>query len=365
MKIALDYREAAESRRAGKGEYVYQLTKALSAVPNVKIILVVGPGQTVDLASPNCRVYRAPVSGALWHLWVVAWLAITKPADIFFATVSVIVPALALRVPVATTLFDFTPWRFPATHNRWATWIERMFMGLALARSKWLLAISEFTKNEAVELFGVYPDRITVTPLAVDHSIFSPGEVSVDMANKLRSKYNLPEKFILYLGTIEPRKNISAIIKSFNNIKASHPGLHLVLAGNRGWYADKILEGAGKDIIVTGYIEDADRANLYRLAQVFVFPSLYEGFGLPPLEAVAVGVPTVISNRASLPEIGGSVAARVELEKPGQLDAAIKNFLSMSQSARSQLARQSTVWAKEFSWADTARKTLTALGYDR
>lgn len=363
MKIALDYREAAAPNRAGKGEHVYQLTKALFAIApaGVEFVLLVSAGQKVDLPQHPYKTMVFPARGAMWHVLVTLWLTFTRPVDLYFSTTSVIIPAFVLGLPVVTTLFDFTAWRFPETHNAHAHWIERWFMALAVRRSKKLIAISEFTKNEAINLFRINPDKIVVTPLAVDTNVFKPQSLTSQEQQKIREKYNLPEKFLLCLATIEPRKNMPAAMQAFKRLHERHPELKLVLAGGRGWKTEETLQGADDRIVITGYIDDADRPAIYSLASVFIFPSLYEGFGLPPLEAMAVGTPTIVSDRASLPEVAGKVATQVSLENPNKLDGAIEQLLEMTSAERIAWSKSAVAWAKTFSWEETARKTLGVL----
>lgn len=363
MKIALDYREAAAPNRAGKGEYLYQVTKALfnQAPTGVEFVLLVSAGQKVDLPKHPYQTVVIPARGALWHVLVTIWLTLFHPVDLYFATTSVIIPAFVIGTPVVTTLFDFTSWRFPQTHNAHAHWIERRFMGLAVRRSKKLIAISEFTKQEAIDLFRIPAERIIVTLLAVDTTVFRPEVVTAEEKARLQAKYNLPSRFMLCLATIEPRKNMTAAIEAFQRISPRYPDLHLVLAGAPGWQTQQTLSQTNQRVIATGYIDDADRVALYNLAEVFIFPSLYEGFGLPPLEAMAVGIPTIVSDRASLPEIAGRMAKQIPLEYPGKLDSAIEDFLTLTPAERSAWSKEAVAWAHQFSWENTATKTLDVL----
>lgn len=362
MKVALDYREAAMPNRAGKGEYIHQLSRAIIANhPDIKLVLLISPGQDAELPKGIHSAVKIPAKGALWHLLVLLWLSLVKPVDLYFATASVIIPAFVLRVPAVTTIFDFTSWRFPSTHYAHAHWIERVFMKRALMRSRALLAISKFTKQEAIELFGINPDKIHVTYLGVDHNVFYPRTITSAQKQNLQKKYNLPDQFLLCLATIEPRKNMVAAINSFQRISHKFPNLKLVLAGGKGWRSQSITAHKSKNIIFTGYIEESDKPLLYSLAQVFVFPSLYEGFGLPPLESMACGVPTVVSNRASLPEVVGSIAPQVSLEQTKALDKAIEEFLLLSNKGVDSWSKRAVNWTKQFTWSSTAEQTTKVL----
>nr|AQS30492.1 hypothetical protein [uncultured bacterium]AQS31017.1 hypothetical protein [uncultured bacterium] len=350
MKIAIDFREATHPTRAGKGEYVYQLVRAwLISGFDAELVLLIHAGQTVNLPAGKWRVQS--FSQSVWWHWQVMWWLRRRPVDVFLATLSFIVPALTSAVPVITTLFDFTAWRFPRTHLSKAIWLERIFANRAFKRSVHLLAISEFTKQEAMNLCGVASAQITVTPMAAAEQ-FKP--LLADPV--VRTKYHLPKNFILYLGTIEPRKNLEQLIKAFNQIGPRFPEVALVLAGGAGWQSESTLRQANNRIIFPGYITDNDRPAVYNLADIFVFPSLYEGFGIPPLEAMACGVPTIVSDRASLPEVVGDAAIKVSADNPGALAEAMAKLLS-SADLREQFRQAGLRRVREFGWRRTAELT--------
>ncbi len=352
--IAVDFREATRPTRAGKGEYVYQLVRAwLEQGFDAELILLIATGQTVELPFGRWRE-QSFAGGLLWHWRVARWLA-HRPVDVYLASLSLIVPAISRAVPVVTTLFDFSAWRYPGTHLSRTVWLEKLFARTAVARSVHLLAISEFTKREAVALFGVRPDKITVTPMAAATQ-FRP----LPPDESIRARYHLPDKFILYLGTIEPRKNLLTLIAAFNRIRSQLADVSLVLAGGEGWRANAILRLADARIIFPGYIEAADRPALYGMAEVFVFPSLYEGFGIPPLEAMACGVPTIVSDRASLPEVVGGAAVQVPAANPEALARALLETLN-SPTRRAALRQQGLARARHFTWARTAQLTWEIL----
>ncbi len=358
MKIAIDFREAASAAPAGKGEYVYQLCRRLLQVsPETEFIFLTAPGQTVDLPKGNWR-QKAFGGGTLgWQIGVWLWLELLRPVDVYFSTTSVIVPACLRSVPCVTTLFDFTVWRYPKTHLSRAVWLEKIFMGGAIKHSNKLLAISHFTKQEATALFGVRPDKIVVTPLAAD-DIYQPMPLG-DKASALRQRYHLPAKFILYLGTIEPRKNINLIIKAYQKIKNDVGDTKLVLAGSQGWHSREI-DLNNNDIVTPGYVDAKDKTALYNAASLFVFPSVYEGFGLPPLEAMACGIPTIVSDRASLPEVAGSGADIVSVDGPDNLASVMLEILK-SPDRQADLRRRGLDRARQFSWRRTAEATWEVL----
>lgn len=359
MKIAIDFREGARQKRAGKGEYIWQLVNAwVSANLDDDLILVIERGQQIAVPAGKWRAITIPARGMWWHFLTALWLEFCRPVNLYFSTTSLIVPALVRSVKTVTTIFDFTVWRFPAIHLPKAIIIERFFMGLALRCSNHLLAISEFTKQEAVSIFHIPVGKITVTPLSAGPQ-FQPMSLSPKAITHLQQKYNLPTRFILYLGTIEPRKNIERLAEAYQMIAPKVPDTKLVLAGARGWHAENKTPSFS-DIVFTGYIEDSDRPLVYNLATAFVFPSLYEGFGLPPLEAMACGTPVITSLAASLPEVVGDAAILVPPADINALAEAMYQIIT-SQDLRESLRTKGLIRAKNFNWVKTLSLTTAVL----
>lgn len=356
MRVIIDFREGADSHSAGKGEYVRRVvTTLLQIKPNWELVLLTTKQQTVNLPSGKWRQQAFGGGKLFWHLFVSFWCNITKRGDVYFATTSAIAPCLIWRLPVVMTIFDFTVWRYPATHLSHAVRMEKLFLPIAIKRAKHLLAISEFTKREAVELFHISPDKITTTLLGVG-SEFKPFKLTAQIVSRLRKSYNLPEKFILYLGTLEPRKNLTTLIKAFHSLDKKFSDTKLVLAGSWGWQSDDVKSMLSEDVVVTGYIKEDDKPALYSLAEIFVFPSLYEGFGIPPLEAMACGTPTIVSDRASLPEVVGRGAIKVDISSIKPLAYTMGQVLG-STDLQANLSMSGIHQARKLTWENTTQKT--------
>jgi glycosyltransferase involved in cell wall biosynthesis len=241
-----------------------------------------------------------------------------------------------------------------------------------------IMADSFSTKEDLVNIYKIDPAKIKVVYLGVSKD-FKPIKKDNPQLKRVRKKYSLPaspsggpKPFILYFGTIEPRKNLILLIKAFEALKEKtiwkgfegdvFSDLKLVIAGAKGWlYKDifKEVENSKykKDIIFTGFVDDKDKPHLYNLANLFVYPSFFEGFGFPPLEAMACGVPTIVSNASSLPEIVGDGAVMIDPYNVDELAFAIRKVLE-DKDLRENLIKKGLKQAKKFSWDKTAQEVL-------
>jgi glycosyltransferase involved in cell wall biosynthesis len=231
----------------------------------------------------------------------------------------------------------------------------------------WATSISEFTKQEYCEHSGMSPDRVFVTPLAAAphfHPVMDQEEIAL-----ARRRYDIPEgNYFLGLGVLQPRKNLSHLIRCFFRVlEEQHlPDTYLVLAGAQGWMYDEIFaeavgikSGDRSRVILTGHVADDDLAALYSGATAFVYPSLYEGFGLPPLEAMACGTAVITSNVTALPEVVGSAGRTVSPTDSDALCQAMLDLL-LDQGYRQELGRKGLERAAEFSWKRCAEETAKA-----
>lgn len=233
-----------------------------------------------------------------------------------------------------------------------------------------IIAVSQSTKSDLVNLYGLAPEKIEVIYSGLDDRFLSLGPHPRPGCNprETREKYRLPDSFILYFGTIEPRKNLISLINGYELLRDRRPELahlKLVFAGALGWLYADILKAArrsryGQDIVFTGFVADEDKPSLYRLAELFVYPSFFEGFGFPPLEAMACDVPTIVSNSSSLPEVVGAAGLMVDAANIDELSHAMEAAL-MDQGLRRRLVSRGREQAKMFSWKDCAKKTLGVL----
>jgi glycosyltransferase involved in cell wall biosynthesis len=268
-------------------------------------------------------------------------------------------------LPLVTTVHDMSYLRYPRflPQDRLA-WLRRK-MSQAIQHSRVILADSHFTRQELLELCPqVAEDRVIVTHLGVDLAHFADPRHDARLAD-VRRRLALPERFLLYLGTLEPRKNLQGLIEAYGRlpaaVQASHP---LVLAGMSGWkqsyFRGELEKLRDRGLLhELGYVAEADVPALMRAATAFCFPSLYEGFGLPPLEAAACGTPVLSSNAASLPEVLGDAAVYVDPSSPDDIAAGLLRILE-DDSLRSRLRAAGPARAAQFPWSNCAKQTLNA-----
>lgn len=236
------------------------------------------------------------------------------------------------------------------------------FTPKALRKAELVVAVSEFTKQDIVDYYKIDPKKIVVVHNAVDQKRFHP----TGLTNDVRKRYKLPGEYLLFMGTLEPRKNVQRIVEAYNElsseIRTKYP---LVLAGGKGWL-DQGIENAiqqvktpGK-VIRTGYIDDDDMAAVYSGAKLFLFPSNYEGFGIPVLEAMACGTPVITADNSSLPEVAGTAALYVKAEDVKDITAQITKLISDPSLAK-ELRVKGFEQVKKFSWEKSAQSLLWAI----
>jgi len=251
-----------------------------------------------------------------------------------------------------TTIHDLTIIRCPESQHPQIISVQRSRLSRVEKEINLVLTDSESTKKDILEFLKISPKKIKVNYLAADE-IFKP-EKNPSKIDKIKQKYKIKDDYILSVATREPRKNLKKTIKAFIDLKQKN--LNLVLVGKYGWGKDTNLT---KNIIKTGFIPEEELPCLYSGAKVFVYPSLYEGFGLPVLEALSCGCPVVTSNTSSLPEITGDTAILVNPQNTSDISKAIYQILYNKQLSL-ELEQKGLKQAKKFSWKKTATKTIEA-----
>jgi glycosyltransferase involved in cell wall biosynthesis len=260
-----------------------------------------------------------------------------------------------------TTIYDIAPVLFPSFFPLKGRLFYQMALPFGAKHLGRIAVPSQCTKDDVVTHLSADPAKVTVVSRGVD-SRFQPARHFEPIA-AVKRRYRLPDRFILYVGTIEPRKNLPRLIGAYRRLREEGVRHGLVIAGGRGWLCDDVFEAAGRDglgehIVFTGHVSEDDLLALYQSADVFAYPSLYEGFGLPVLEAMACGVPVVCSDRSSLPEAAGDAALLVDPTDESAIAAALARALDDDDLRREMVAR-GLRRAREFTWDRVARNFLS------
>jgi len=374
MRIGIDY-TAAVRQRAGIGRYTRELVSALLALeggagsPHQYVIFAATGGlkpETWNLKpGPGVRLRTVPLTddwlARLWHRLrlPIPVEAITGPLDVFYSPDFVLPPtrrATRTLLTVHDLSFLHCPEAFVPALRRY---LERV-VPRSIARADRVLADSTHTRSDIVSLLGVSPDKVEVLYSGVP-ARFRP-EAEPGERERLQARYGIGDQpYVLSVGTLQPRKNYLRLIRAFANLK---PETQLVIAGGQGWLYEDIFSEAerhGDSVRILGFVDEGDLPALYRSAVLFAFPSLYEGFGLPVLEAMACGVPVVCSNASSLPEVAGEAGLLVDPLDTYGLAEAMRRVLEDSRLRR-EMNERGVAQAARFTWERAARQLLDVFG---
>jgi glycosyltransferase involved in cell wall biosynthesis len=297
----------------------------------------------------------------LWHrLRLPLWVELaTGSLDIFHSPDFVLPPVRRARTIL--TVHDLSFIRYPQCADANLRAYLNKVVPRSVHRADLVLADSHSTKDDLMELLAVEPARIEVVYPGVEER-FHPIEDQT-LLEQVRNRYNLPPRFILGLGTLQPRKNFTRLIEAYSLLVIRYPSLHLVIAGGKGWLYEEIFAtverlGLEEKVVFPGFVADEHLPALYNLADLFVFPSLYEGFGLPPLEAMACGTPVITSDASSLPEVVGQAGLMVEATDVESLAEAMQRVLEDDALREGMIAR-GLEQARKFTWGKAAAKLLS------
>jgi len=279
-----------------------------------------------------------------------------KSFDLYFETNYIPMNIKTKRLVV--TVFDFSFHEHPDWHPKDRVQYYNKYFWKNIERADRIIVISDYVKNSAVR-FGLPEEKIKTIHLGFDREVFKT--YTQEDLQPLRVKYSLPENFILFIGSVEPRKNLLNLIRAYITLDESLRNVFkLVLAGFKGWENKEImqlLDAVKKDVVYVGYVPNDDLGKLYNLATVFAYPSFYEGFGLPPLEAMACGCPVITSNVTSLPEVCGDAARYVDPHRIENIAEGIHDVLT-GEDLKQTLVRKGLERAKLFSWEKSATEHL-------
>ncbi|MFZ2187901.1 MAG: glycosyltransferase family 1 protein [Candidatus Moraniibacteriota bacterium] len=376
MRIGIDIRCLAEGKHTGVEEYTMALLRGLfEHDPQNEYILFFNAWKKSALdfswatIYPNVtlKTFRFPnklLNLALWYLRSPKLDRLVGGTDIFFLP-NLNFSAVSRKTKLVVTAHDLSFEIFPETFS-WKRRIWHFFIHfrrLVLSADR-VIAVSESTKQDLIDYYGVPEKKIVAIHSGIGEQFHAMSRNDTNLV-RVQEKYRLPYKFILSLATFEPRKNILALIAAYEALmRLDHPVLNryaLVIAGTRGWKYEEIFAAIARSpykdrILLPGFIADGDKAVLYNLASIFVYPSLYEGFGFPPLEAMACGVPVIVSHSSSLPEIVGTAGILIDPYQPDEIFQTLKQVLT-DQELIDTLRQKSEERAKHFAWEKTVRET--------
>ncbi len=371
MIIGIDGNEANIVTKVGVNVYAFNLLWGIYKLQGQwqnkhKVIVYLKNLPLPDLPKPTKSFsYKVIPGGGAWIVKKLTPKLFTdKPRpDIFFSP-SHYVPPFS-PVPRVCSIMDLGYLEFSGQFKKYDFWQLKLWSAYSLYVSKAVIAISNSTKKDIVRHYPFASKKTFVTLLAYDktkfHSSISPNDV-----RRVLNKYSIVNDYVLYLSTLKPSKNVVGLLAAWSGVKKGFPDTKLVIAGKKGWLYESIFAkvkelGLTEDIIFTDYVPEEDKPGLIKGAKLFVLPSFWEGFGLDVLNAMASGVPVVVSNVASLPEVVGKAGILVDPYNIKSIEGGIRKVLSMPQAQYNTLVEEGIKQAGRFSWEKTARETLQIL----
>jgi glycosyltransferase involved in cell wall biosynthesis len=363
VHIGIDASRGAQLRPTGTEHYSREIIQHLAAqAPADRITLYVNQWVDQSWRPPATVGVREMPMRRGWTHGRLSLEMLQAPPDVLF------VPAHSIPLwhPPATvvTVHDLGYRKFPEAHDQAARAHRIWSTRFSVRAARRIIAVSESTRRDLLELEGVSPNRVRVVHHGCDptlHPVEDPERLA-----EVRQRYRLPERFFLFIGTIQPRKNLQRLILAHRSLLARQPDAPaLVLAGQEGWLSTEILQEAkygfsAHAVMLPGYVAREDVAALLSTAVAFVYPSLYEGFGMPVLEAMACGAPVLTSNTSSLPEVAGDAALQVNPLQTAEIAQALER-LSTDPEVRRDLRARGLRRAAQFRWERAAQQTLQVL----
>ncbi|PID52602.1 MAG: hypothetical protein CR972_01200 [Candidatus Moraniibacteriota bacterium] len=375
MRIGVDVRSLAQGKNTGVEEYTKKMLNSLFLVDKENEYILffnAWKGRDLDFSwidkfeNVSVRKYAIPNKILNLSLWLLQYPKLDKlcgGVDGFFLPNSNFI-ALSAHVKLFLTVHDlsFEHYKnaFSFKRRLWHFFVNPRFL---IKRAQHIFAVSYFTKMDICKTYGVDAKKITVAHNGLTSVRGTLDRNSLELIT-LKEKYNLPYNFVLYFGTIEPRKNIASVVHAFDVIKSDDEmtDFKLVIAGATGWKADEIYYSIARsvykdDIIILFDIEEKEKEALYSLASVFVYPSFFEGFGFPPLEAMACSVPIITSQTTSLPEVVGNRAILIDPLRQDELASALRETLIDVKEKKIDLrCKERVAYARSFTWRQVAEK---------
>jgi len=371
MKIAIDLTQIPK-QLTGVGFYMENLIKGLADIDHEnRYYLFIKNESMPAFKVPNSN-FKYIIVPKYPYIIRVLWEQIILPFRLLFERVQLLhsphytIPWLGWWFKRAVTFPDLTFFLFPEMHLSWKVNYFQNMMKISARVADKIISISYSTTRDMIDKLSIPPHKIATTQLAVSSKY--KADIDKQKGKEVAVKYQLPSEYILFIGTIEPRKNILGLIKAYlllpNLIRDKHK---LVIVGKKGWHYDELFDFLSKirnkeDIILLGYVSEEDLPYIYNYASLFVYPSFYEGFGIPVLEAMKSGVPVISSNVSSMPEVLGDAGILINPNEPEEIKSAMEKALN-DKSLSDKMRQEGIKQAQKFSWQRCAEETL-AVYYD-
>lgn len=377
MIVGIDGNEANVEKRVGVNTYAFELLwnfwKLQGEWKNThKLIVFLKNDPRSDLPKETDHFKYKVIGGG--SMWIVTKLIPTlykgKVCDVFFSP-SHYVPPIA-PMPRYCSIMDLGYLEYTGQFQKKDFWQLKTWTAISIYVSKAIFAISNSTKDDIVRHYPFAKKKVYVTPLAYDHEKFNL-DIPEEDVRRARGRYSIVTDYVLYLGTLKPSKNIEGLVSAFHALKSQNPNsksqltnIKLVIAGKKGWMYETIYKkvkdlGLTDEVIFTDFVAEEDKPALIKGAKVFVLPSFWEGFGLDALNAMACGVPVVVSNIGSLPEVVGEAGVLVNPYSIDSIAGGIREVLLAPPAKYNNMREKGVAQAKKFSWEKTARETLRVI----
>jgi glycosyltransferase involved in cell wall biosynthesis len=336
----------------GENRYTIYLAKAAAAAEWRNGFVERHGNFKVQLLPPPTPLVRVPV--------FLAYELFRRPVDVLH--VQYTAPPLC-RIPVVAMIHDLAFEHLPETFTRRGSFQLKLTVRATAKKAARIATVSEYSRQDLIRTYQLPPEKVVVTYNGVEPH-FTPQPKSPNEAEGLRRRFGLARDFLLTVGSLQPRKNLVRLIRAYSKLRSECADFthQLVVVGRKLWLADEIFAEVKRqrwagDVIMTGYVEDEDLPALYRAASAFVYPSIFEGFGLPPLEAMACGTPVVTGDNSSLPEVTGEAALLVDAKDEHALANALLEVVN-NEPLRATLREKGIAQARKFTWRAAAEKTL-------
>jgi glycosyltransferase involved in cell wall biosynthesis len=370
MYIGIDANEANVKDRVGVNQYafeilwgLYRLNKKLKSKVYYQLYLRSDPIEELPREDPYWK-YIIIRGGKLWVLSRLApRIAFNNKLDVFFSPHHYL-PPISIA-PKVCAIHDLGYLKFSDQFKKYDFWQLKYWSAISIYVSKCIITFSNSSKDDIVRHYKISPDKIDVIYHGYDKRMYNR-KIDRHVVRHIREKYNLPDDYILFLGTLKPSKNVIGLLKAFAKVREKFPNYRLVISGRKGWLFDDIFSvlkelDLNGHVVFTDFVEEADKPALIAGSRVFVIPSFWEGFGMDIVTSFACGVPVVGSNAGSIPEVGGDAVLLCDPYSIDDIADKIQYVLKMNSKEYNILSQKCIKRAKEFSWEKSALMTLKTL----